>query len=35
MKFTTIVASVTLLAALATAQTTETTVDALRNIYYR
>ncbi|KAK1122777.1 hypothetical protein K0M31_009219 [Melipona bicolor] len=35
MKFTTIVASVTLLTALATAQTTETTVDALRNIYYR
>ncbi|XP_003401376.1 uncharacterized protein LOC126924420 [Bombus affinis] len=35
MKFTTIVSSVALLAALTAAQRTETTADALQNIYYR
>ncbi|KAG6795098.1 hypothetical protein HZU73_09548 [Apis mellifera caucasica] len=35
MKFTTILASLALMAALANAQRAETTVDALRHIYYR
>ncbi|XP_054002678.1 uncharacterized protein LOC128889256 [Hylaeus anthracinus] len=35
MKYLTIVASVTLLAAVAAAQRTETTADALQSIYYR
>lgn len=35
MKFTTFLASLALMAALANAQRAETTADALRHIYYR